>query len=68
MICQHTNFLISYFQVEAVVGAYKLIIFSVKNDQSSNVKCQICPPHTAKHFKVTQHFFYPGKSALLDDK
>ena len=34
-ICQQTKFSQSCSQVEAVGGAYKLIIFSVENDQSS---------------------------------
>ena len=46
MICQHTNnFLISRFQEEAVGSAYKMIIFSVRNDQSSMSDSSVSPPN-----------------------
>ena len=46
MICQHTNnFLISRFQAEAVGSAYTLIIFSVKNDQSSMSNSSVSAPN-----------------------
>ena len=45
MICQHTKFSQSCFQAEAVRGAYKLIIFSVKEDQSSMSNSSVSAPN-----------------------